>query len=111
MRNSFFFFLSFVVLVVCPLTLKRFFAKVELASLKIEGSYSGLGPRHYSVKAGFFALRESSAGPVRVRFCSLTCQDYTDSLRDKGYSLMYVNVCQAYLKTFFKENGFKNGFY
>lgn len=39
------------------LTLKRIFAKVELASLgKIEASYSGLGPRHYPVSACFFAL-------------------------------------------------------
>lgn len=35
------------------------------------------------------------------------CQNFTDSLRDKGYSIRYVNVSQAYLKTFFKENGFK----
>lgn len=39
------------------LTLKRLFAKVELASLEqVEASYSGLGPRHYPVKACFFAL-------------------------------------------------------
>ena len=39
------------------LTLKRLFAKVELASLgKIEASYSGRGPRHYPVSACFFAL-------------------------------------------------------
>jgi len=39
------------------LTLKRLFAKVELASLeKVGTSYSGLGPRHYPVKACFFAL-------------------------------------------------------
>jgi len=33
-------------------------------------------------------------------------QDFTDSLRDRGFSVRYVNVCQAFLKTFFKENGF-----
>ena len=39
------------------LTLKRLFAKVELASLKqVEASYSELGPRHYPVTACFFAL-------------------------------------------------------
>lgn len=39
------------------LTLKRLFLKVDLASLKvIEDSYSGLGPRHYPVRACFFAL-------------------------------------------------------
>jgi hypothetical protein len=44
-------------LIVRLLTLKRLFAKVDLASLKIvEDSYSGLEPRHYAVKAGFFAL-------------------------------------------------------
>lgn len=33
-------------------------------------------------------------------------QDFTDSLTDRGFSVRYVNVCQAFLKTFFKENGF-----
>jgi integrase len=35
-------------------------------------------------------------------------QDFTDSLRDRGFSVRYVNVCQAFLKTFFKENGFRS---
>lgn len=34
------------------------------------------------------------------------CQDFTDYFMDKSYSIRYVNVSQAYLKTFFKENGF-----
>jgi hypothetical protein len=39
------------------LTLKRLFAKVDLASLKlVEDFYSWLGPRDYLVKAGFFTL-------------------------------------------------------
>jgi len=38
---------------------------------------------------------------------SKLCQDFTDSLRDKGCSIRYVNVCQAYLKTFFRENEFE----
>ena len=39
------------------LTLKRLFAKVELASLKhFEASYSGLGPRHFPVRACFLSL-------------------------------------------------------
>lgn len=39
------------------LTLKRLFSKVDLASLEqVEASYSGLGPRHYSVKACLCAL-------------------------------------------------------
>jgi len=35
------------------------------------------------------------------------CQDFTDSLRDEDCSIRYVNVCQAYLKTFFRENEFE----
>jgi len=39
------------------LSLKRLFAKVELASLKtVEASYSGFGPRHYPVRACFLSL-------------------------------------------------------
>lgn len=39
------------------LTLKRLFSRVDLASLEqVEASYSGLGPRHYSVKARLYAL-------------------------------------------------------
>ena len=38
---------------------------------------------------------------------SKLCQGYTDSLMDKDRSVRYVNTCQAYLKTFFRENGFK----
>jgi len=34
-------------------------------------------------------------------------QDFVDSLANKGYSIRYVNVSLAYLKTFFKVNGFK----
>lgn len=34
-------------------------------------------------------------------------QNYVDSLADKGFSIRYVNVSLAYLKTFFKVNGFK----
>jgi integrase len=37
---------------------------------------------------------------------SKLCQEFTDSLMEKGYSIRYVNVSQAYLKTFFRENGF-----
>jgi len=38
---------------------------------------------------------------------SRVCQDFTNHLREKEYSIRYVNVSQAYLKTFFKENGFR----
>jgi len=34
-------------------------------------------------------------------------QDFVDSLANKGCSIRYVNVSLAYLKTFFKVNGFK----
>ena len=34
-------------------------------------------------------------------------QDFVNSLANKGYSIRYVNVCLAYLKTFFRVNGFK----
>lgn len=34
-------------------------------------------------------------------------QDFVDSLANKGYSIRYVNVCLAYLKTFFRVNGYK----
>jgi len=38
---------------------------------------------------------------------STLVQDYVDSLAEKDYSIRYVNVCLAFLKTFFKVNGFK----
>ncbi len=34
-------------------------------------------------------------------------KDFVDSLANKGYSIRYVNVSLAYLKTFFKVNGLK----
>ncbi|MGB9854628.1 MAG: tyrosine-type recombinase/integrase [Candidatus Bathyarchaeales archaeon] len=34
-------------------------------------------------------------------------QDYVDGLAEKGFSVRYVNVSLAYLKTFFRVNGFK----
>jgi len=33
------------------------------------------------------------------------CQGFTDQMKQKGFSIRYVNVTQAYMKTFFKENG------
>jgi len=38
---------------------------------------------------------------------SQLCQGFTDDMRDRGYSIRYINVTQAYLRTFFKENGFR----
>jgi integrase len=96
--------------------------------LKIEGwksSYDSVNKalRHYSRKVRSEKTRENfgitlmlfckhssldpdaivASGPAEV---SKICQDFTDHLREKGYSIIYVNVSQAYLKTFFKENGF-----
>ncbi len=44
---------------------------------------------------------------LTVEEASRLCQNFTDSLQNKNYSTCYVNVTQAYLKTFFKENGFQ----
>lgn len=41
------------------------------------------------------------------RNASKLVQSYIDSLADKGYSIRTVNVALAYLKTFFRVNGFK----
>jgi len=99
--------------------------------LKVEGWKSGYGSvdnalRHYGRRVRSEKTRSNFCGTL-MRFCqyaniepdslvkmsvekaSRLCQDFTDSLKDKGYSLSYVNTCQAYLKTFFRENGFKNG--
>jgi len=42
-----------------------------------------------------------------VKEASRFVQEFVDSLKDKGYSIRYVNVSLAYLKTFFKLNGFE----
>ena len=44
---------------------------------------------------------------LSVEEVSRLCQEYTDSLMDRDSSIRYVNTCQAYLKTFFRENGFE----
>jgi integrase len=96
--------------------------------LKIEGwnsSYDSVNKvlRHYSRKVRSEKTRENF-GITLMLFCkhsgldpdalvasgpaeaSKICQDFTDHLREKRYSIRYVNVSQAYLKTFFRENGF-----
>jgi len=97
--------------------------------LKVNGWRSAYGSvdrvlRHYSRKVRSEGTREYFCLALMqfCRFCGLDpdglialnpddasriCQDYTDHLRDRGCSIRYVNVCQAYLKTFFKLNGFK----
>lgn len=80
--------------------------------------------RHYARKVASEKTRENF-GIVLMQFCrfcglgpdalvalspeeaSKLCQDFTDSLLEKGYSVRYLNVCQAYLKTFFRINGFE----
>jgi integrase len=97
--------------------------------LKVEGWRSDYGSvdkalRHYARKVKSEKTRENFCTALML-FCkyhsldpdalvalspeeaSKICQDFTDYLRDKSYSVRYVNVSQAYLKTFFKKNGFK----
>ena len=102
--------------------------KVWEEFLKLEGWRSGYvsvdrALRHYARKVRSEKTRENFCTTLML-FCkysgldpdalvaldpseaSRLCQDYTDSLRDKGYSVRTINVAQAYLKTFFKENEF-----
>ena len=44
---------------------------------------------------------------LSVEEASSLCQSFTDNLMDKGCSVRCVNACQAYLMTFFRENGFE----
>jgi integrase len=97
--------------------------------LKVDGWRSGYSSvdrvlRHYARKVRSEKTKENFCLTLMhfCKFCGLDpeslvalppeeasrfCQDFTDYLRDKGYSVRYVNVSQAYLKTFFKVNGFK----
>lgn len=103
--------------------------KVWERFLRVEGWRSGYSSvervlRHYSRKVRSEKTRENFCVTLMqfCRFCRLSpdelvalspedasslCQDFTDHLRDKGYSIRYVNVSQAYLRTFFRLNGFK----
>jgi len=59
-------------------------------------------------------LRFSGHDPVSVLElepgeASRLVQNYIDSLSDRGLSIRTVNTSLAYLKQFFKVNGFKNG--
>jgi len=97
--------------------------------LRIEGWRSAFASvdralRHYARKVASEKTKENFCIILMqfCRFCGLSpdeivalsperaselCQAFTDSLREKGYSVRYLNVCQAYLKTFFKVNGFE----
>ncbi|MEM2936869.1 MAG: tyrosine-type recombinase/integrase, partial [Candidatus Bathyarchaeia archaeon] len=67
----------------------------ENACLTLKGlcEFAGMGPEE---------LVALGAGEV-----SSLVQKFIDSLADRGYSIRYVNVSLAYLKTFFNINGFK----
>jgi integrase len=105
--------------------------KVWEEFLKLDGwhsSYSSVDRalRHYARKIRSEKTRENFCVALMLfcRYCGLDpdavasiapdeaskySQAYTDSLRDKGFSIRYVNVNQAYLSTFFRENGFIAG--
>jgi hypothetical protein len=44
---------------------------------------------------------------LSLKEASRLVQDYVDSLADKGYSIRYVNVCLAFLRTFLKLTGLR----
>ncbi len=99
--------------------------------LRVEGWGSGFESvsrmlRHYSRKVKSEHTRMNAVGTLS-RFCkyvgvdhpddlaklspqeaSSLVQDFIDSLRERDLSIRYVNISLAYLKTFFKVNGFKN---
>ncbi len=96
--------------------------------LKVDGWRSGYVSvdrvlRHYARRVMSERTRMNFCGTLMrfCRFCGLDpdelvglpvheasrlCQDFTDHLRGLGFSVRYVNVSQAYLRTFFKVNGF-----
>ena len=79
--------------------------------------------RHYARRVRSERTRENFCSTLMLfcRYCKVNpdtlvslpsaeasklCQGFTDSLGDRGFSVRYVNVSQAFLKTFYKENGF-----
>ncbi len=97
--------------------------------LQIEGWKSSLRSvdrllRHYKRKVGSEHTKANACQTVKAlsefadmkpdelvklipREASILVQGFVDSLAQKGLSIRYVNVCLAYLKTFFRVNGFK----
>jgi len=55
----------------------------------------------------FAGKNPDEAVRLGVEEASRLVQDYVDSLAGKGLSIRYVNASLAFLKTFFKVNGFK----
>jgi integrase len=98
------------------------FLKMEGWNSRYESANNAL--RHYARKIRSERTRENFCGTLML-FCkhsgldpdalvaltpanaSRICQDFTDHLREKEFSIKYVNVSQAYLRTFFRENGFR----
>jgi len=99
--------------------------------LRVEGWGSGFESvdrllRHYGRKVRSEHTRLNAVGTLS-RFCrfvgvddpddlvrlspqkaSRLVQEFIDHLRERDLSIRYVNICLAYLKTFFRVNGFKN---
>ena len=97
--------------------------------LKVEGWKSGYASvdlflRHYGRKVRSEKTKENCCLALKalcefaekspddlveltVKDASTVVQDHVDSLAERDYSVRYVNVCLAYLKTFFRVNGFK----
>jgi integrase/recombinase XerD len=55
----------------------------------------------------FAGKNPDEAVGLGVEEASRLVQNYVDSLAGKGFSINYVNASAAFLKTFFKVNGFK----
>ena len=99
--------------------------------MRVEGWGSGFESvdrllRHYGRKVRSEHTRLNAVGTLS-RFCrfvgvddpddlvrlspqkaSRLVQEFIDHLRERDLSIRYVNICLAYLKTFFRVNGFKN---
>jgi len=104
--------------------------RVWEAFLKVEGWSSGYPSvdrvlRHYKRKVRSEKSRENFCVTLMqfCRFCGLgpeellglspaeasrLCQEFTDRMLDEGYSIRYLNICQSFIKTFFKLNGFEH---
>ena len=55
----------------------------------------------------YCGLDPDSLAALEPGEASRLCQGFTDQLMEKGHSVRYINMLQAYLKAFFKENGFE----
>jgi len=55
----------------------------------------------------FSGLNPDELVGLSVEEASKVVQNFLDSLADKGRSVRYINVASAYIKTFFRVNGFE----